>query len=95
MASQCLQTAFCLSSEDDHLKVDQGLLEIFENATKEQPVKMKTGQHWKLLTNLFLQLKKKATPPPEVREKADGLKLEGNQLMKDENYEEAAKKYTA
>ena len=38
VASQCLQTAFCLSSEDTHLEVNTNLEDMFETATKGEPV---------------------------------------------------------
>ena len=40
------------------------------------------------------QLRKKGTPPPEDKEKAEKLKLEGNDLMRSENFEQAVEKYT-
>ena len=39
VASQCLQTAYCLAPEDTHLEVSKGLEEIFNAATQNEPVK--------------------------------------------------------
>ena len=38
VASQCLQTAYCLAPEDTHLEVSKGLEEIFHSATQNEPV---------------------------------------------------------
>ena len=38
VASQCLQTAYCLAPEDTHLEVSSGLEDIFTTATKNEPV---------------------------------------------------------
>lgn len=39
VASQCLQTAYCLAPEDTHLEVSNSLEDIFNNATKSEPVR--------------------------------------------------------
>jgi len=39
VASQCLQTAFCLSQEDTHLGVSKTLEEIFSDATQGEPLR--------------------------------------------------------
>ena len=38
VASQCLQTAYCLAPEDTHLEVSQPLTELFRSATQNEPV---------------------------------------------------------
>lgn len=38
VASQCMQTAFCLAPEDAHLEVTKPLEDIFNEATKNEPV---------------------------------------------------------
>lgn len=76
VANQCLQTAYCLSSEDTHLEVSQPLEAIFRNATLNEP------------------MKKKAPPTPSEKEEAEKLKLEGNDLMRTEQFEAAIEKYT-
>ena len=38
VASQCLQTAYCLGPEDTHLEVSKGLEDIFISTTKNEPV---------------------------------------------------------
>ena len=38
VASQCLQTAYCMASEDTHLEVSRTLFDIFVDATKNEPV---------------------------------------------------------
>ena len=43
VASQCLQTAYCLAPEDNHLEVSKSLEELFHSATQSEPVS--TVQH--------------------------------------------------
>ena len=38
VASQCLQTAYCMAPEDTHLEVSKPLFDIFADATKNEPV---------------------------------------------------------
>ena len=38
MASQCLQSAYALTSEDKHLEVSRTLENIFQESTKSEPV---------------------------------------------------------
>ena len=38
VASQCLQTAYCLAPEDTHLEVSKDLESIFTAATQSEPV---------------------------------------------------------
>ena len=38
VASQCLQSAYALTSEDKHLEVSKNLENIFQEATKNEPV---------------------------------------------------------
>ena len=40
VASQCLQTAYCMAPEDTHLEVSTPLFDIFVNATKNEPVSL-------------------------------------------------------
>lgn len=76
VASQCLQTAYCMAPEDTHLEVSRPLLNIFTDATKNEPLKSKT-------------------PPTESeKEEAERLKVQGNDLMRTEQYEGAIEKYT-
>merc|ERR1712227_381735 len=76
VASQCLQTAYCLAPEDTHLEVSKGLEDIFTSATKNEPIK------------------KKAPATGEEKEQAEKLKLEGNDLMRTEDFPGAIEKYT-
>jgi len=76
VASQCLQTAYCLAPEDTHLAVSKPIDVIFNEATVNEP------------------LKKKAPPTADEKEQAEKLKLEGNELMRAEKFEEAIEKYT-
>ena len=99
MASQCLQTAFCLSAEDEHLGVKTKLEDMFAAATAGEPVRTTiflTFVSFCLMISgrCLFQLRKKGTPPPEDKEKAEKLKLEGNDLMRSENFEQAVEKYT-
>ena len=40
VASQCLQTAYCLAPEDTHLEVSKDLESIFNAATQSEPVSL-------------------------------------------------------
>ena len=44
VASQCLQTAYCLAPEDSHLEVSQDIEDIFKRATQSEPVRMTHDQ---------------------------------------------------
>jgi len=76
VASQCLQTAYCLAPEDTHLEVSKSLQEIFNETTKSEP------------------MKKKAPPTNAEKEEAEKLKVEGNDLMRSEDFPGAIEKYT-
>jgi len=39
VASQCLQSAYALNTEDKHLEVSKSLPTIFQEATKNEPVR--------------------------------------------------------
>jgi len=41
VASQCLQTAYCLAPEDKHLQVSKPIEQIFKDATKNEPLRKK------------------------------------------------------
>uniref|UniRef100_H2LC95 Small glutamine-rich tetratricopeptide repeat-containing protein beta n=1 Tax=Oryzias latipes TaxID=8090 RepID=H2LC95_ORYLA len=78
VAIQCLETTFKISSSDGHLAVSQPLREIFLNAL------LKNGN-----------ITSPETPPsPEDIERAEQLKNEGNNHMKEENYRCALDCYT-
>jgi len=76
VASQCLQTAYCMAPEDTHLEVSQPLNQLFHSATQNEP------------------MKKKAPPTVAEKEEAEKLKLEGNELMRAEDFPGAIEKYT-
>uniref|UniRef100_A0A669CUD8 Small glutamine-rich tetratricopeptide repeat-containing protein beta n=1 Tax=Oreochromis niloticus TaxID=8128 RepID=A0A669CUD8_ORENI len=78
VAIQCLETTFKISSSDCHLSVPQSLREIFLNA---------------LLKNDNLTIPE-SSPSPEDIERAELLKNEGNNHMKEENYRSAVECYT-
>uniref|UniRef100_A0A673CKE7 Small glutamine-rich tetratricopeptide repeat-containing protein beta n=1 Tax=Sphaeramia orbicularis TaxID=375764 RepID=A0A673CKE7_9TELE len=78
VAIQCLETTFKISSSDCHLAVPQPLTEIFLNA---------------LLKNDNLTIPE-TSPSPEDIERAEQLKNEGNNHMKEENYRCAVECYT-
>uniref|UniRef100_A0A3Q0R0K3 Small glutamine-rich tetratricopeptide repeat-containing protein beta n=1 Tax=Amphilophus citrinellus TaxID=61819 RepID=A0A3Q0R0K3_AMPCI len=78
VAIQCLETTFKISSSDCHLAVPQPLREIFLNA---------------LLKNDNLTIPE-SSPSPEDIERAEQLKNEGNNHMKEENYRSAVECYT-
>jgi len=76
VASQCLQTAYCLAPEDTHLEVSESLEDIFKSVTQNEP------------------LKKKPPPTASEKEEAEKLKLEGNDLMRAEDFAGSIEKYT-
>uniref|UniRef100_A0A3Q2PZH9 Small glutamine-rich tetratricopeptide repeat-containing protein beta n=1 Tax=Fundulus heteroclitus TaxID=8078 RepID=A0A3Q2PZH9_FUNHE len=78
VAIQCLETTFKISPSDCHLAVSQPLREIFLNA---------------LLKNDNLTVPE-TSPSPEDIERAEQLKNEGNNHMKEENYRCAVECYT-
>uniref|UniRef100_A0A8C1P1L1 Small glutamine-rich tetratricopeptide repeat (TPR)-containing, beta n=1 Tax=Cyprinus carpio TaxID=7962 RepID=A0A8C1P1L1_CYPCA len=78
IAVQCLETTFKISSSDYHLAVPQPLREIFLNS---------------LLKNDIVSLPE-TFPSPEDLERAEQLKNEGNNHMKEENYSSAVDCYT-
>nr|ACO14755.1 Small glutamine-rich tetratricopeptide repeat-containing protein A [Caligus clemensi] len=41
VANQCLQSAYALSQEDEHLRTEPGLLSLFVSATSHQPMQRK------------------------------------------------------
>lgn len=75
VASQCLQTAYCMAPEDTHLEVSKSLEELFHSATQSEP------------------MKKKAPPTAAEKEEAEKLKIEGNELMRSEDFPGAIEKY--
>ncbi|KAM8828607.1 small glutamine-rich tetratricopeptide repeat-containing protein beta isoform 1-T4 [Spinachia spinachia] len=78
VAIQCLETTFKISSSDSHLAVPQPLTDIFLNC---------------LLKNDNIT-QPETSPSPEVIERAEQLKNEGNNHMKEENYRCAVECYT-
>uniref|UniRef100_A0A096MEE5 Small glutamine-rich tetratricopeptide repeat-containing protein beta n=1 Tax=Poecilia formosa TaxID=48698 RepID=A0A096MEE5_POEFO len=84
VAIQCLETTFKISSSDCHLAVSQPLREIFLNALLKLPA---------LLQNDNLTVPE-TSPSPEDIERAEQLKNEGNNHMKEENYRCAVECYT-
>ncbi|XP_056322126.1 small glutamine-rich tetratricopeptide repeat-containing protein beta isoform X2 [Danio aesculapii] len=78
VAIQCLETTFKISSSDCHLAAPQPLREIFLNS---------------LLKNDIVTLPQ-TFPSPEDIERAEQLKNEGNNHMKEENYSSAVDCYT-
>uniref|UniRef100_A0A3Q1I152 Small glutamine-rich tetratricopeptide repeat-containing protein beta n=1 Tax=Anabas testudineus TaxID=64144 RepID=A0A3Q1I152_ANATE len=78
VAIQCLETTFKISSSDCHLAVPQPLREIFLNS---------------LLKNDNITIPE-TSPSPEDIERAEQLKNEGNNHMKEDNYRCAVECYT-
>ncbi|XP_051541593.1 small glutamine-rich tetratricopeptide repeat-containing protein beta-like isoform X2 [Myxocyprinus asiaticus] len=78
VAIQCLETTFKIRSSDFHLAGPQPLREIFLNS---------------LLKNDVIPLSE-LSPSPEDIERAEQLKNEGNNHMKEENYSSAVDCYT-
>ncbi|XP_056290076.1 small glutamine-rich tetratricopeptide repeat-containing protein beta [Pseudoliparis swirei] len=79
VAIQCLETTFRISSSERHLAVTRPLAAIFTSS---------------LLTNDNLSAPE-SSPSPEDMERAEQLKNEGNNHMKEENYRCAVECYTA
>ncbi|MBN3308140.1 small glutamine-rich tetratricopeptide repeat-containing protein beta [Amia ocellicauda] len=78
VAIQCMETTFKISSEDRHLAVPQPLTEIF-------------------LSSIFKNdnlSNPETLASPEDAERAEQLKNEGNNHMKEENYSSAVECYT-
>uniref|UniRef100_A0A3Q3WC65 Small glutamine-rich tetratricopeptide repeat-containing protein beta n=1 Tax=Mola mola TaxID=94237 RepID=A0A3Q3WC65_MOLML len=80
VAIQCLETTFKISSSDCHLAVPQPLTEIFLNSL----LKVRACTHPGTNTS----------PMPGDIERAEQLKNEGNNHMKEENYRCAVECYT-
>ncbi|CAL8277498.1 unnamed protein product [Merluccius merluccius] len=78
VAIQCLETTFKVSSSDCHLAVLQPLPEIFLNS---------------LLKNDNMTVPE-TSPPPKDIERAEQLKNDGNNHMKEENYSRAMECYS-
>ncbi|KAI1289984.1 Small glutamine-rich tetratricopeptide repeat-containing protein alpha [Halotydeus destructor] len=78
VAIQCLESAYEVSSSDAHLLPSKTLTEIFSEAVKDEPVKEQA----------------EAAISEETKTEAEGLKNEGNNLMKLEKFDEALKCYT-
>ncbi|KAM8961311.1 small glutamine-rich tetratricopeptide repeat-containing protein beta isoform 2-T2 [Pelodytes ibericus] len=79
VAVQCLETVFKISPEDTHLAVPMSLEEVFSQA---------------YLKNEELTPTDSPSSSPANIEKADQLKDEGNNFMKEQNYEAAMTCYT-
>ena len=94
MASQCLQSAYALNTEDKHLAVSKPLQAIFLDATKNEPVGS-TMHKINMLESIFLpQLQKKSPPSAADKEEAERLKTEGNNLMRTEKFVDALEMYS-
>lgn len=78
MAIQCLESAYSISSSDVRLLPKKSLIEIFREGTKDDPFVKESEED---ITE-------------EMKQEAERLKVEGNNLMKQEKYEEALKNYT-
>ena len=91
MASQCLQSAYALNTEDKHLAVSKPLQAIFQEATKNEPVGI-----FVLFCpiQLLAQLQKKSPPSAADKEEAERLKTEGNNLMRTEKFVDALEMYS-
>ncbi|XP_048875505.1 small glutamine-rich tetratricopeptide repeat-containing protein beta isoform X1 [Brienomyrus brachyistius] len=78
VAIQCLETTFKISSSDSNLAVPQPLTEIFSNSIY-------------MNDNVSIP---DTSPSPEDTERAEQLKNEGNNHMKEENYASAVECYS-
>ena len=93
VASQCLQSAYALNTEDKHLAVSKPLQAIFQEATKNEPVR--STMYKTTCLNPFLpQLQKKSPPSAADKEEAERLKTEGNNLMRTEKFVDALEMYS-
>nr|XP_032826831.1 small glutamine-rich tetratricopeptide repeat-containing protein alpha isoform X1 [Petromyzon marinus]XP_032826832.1 small glutamine-rich tetratricopeptide repeat-containing protein alpha isoform X1 [Petromyzon marinus] len=86
VATQCLETAFGVSAADSHLAVSRPLLDIFVEATQDEPASNPPLSQEKALPD--------CTVSEEDRTRADKYKNEGNQYMREERYSEAVECYT-
>ncbi|XP_024252588.1 small glutamine-rich tetratricopeptide repeat-containing protein beta-like [Oncorhynchus tshawytscha] len=80
VAIQCLETTFKINSSDCHLAAPQHLTEIFLNSL------LKNDQN--------NPVPPETSPSPEDTERAEQLKNEGNNHMKEENYSCAVECYS-
>ncbi|CDQ60757.1 unnamed protein product [Oncorhynchus mykiss] len=80
VAIQCLETTFKINSSDCHLAAPQPLTEIFLNSL------LKNDQN--------NPVPPETSPSPEDTERAEQLKNEGNNHMKEENYSCAVECYS-
>nr|XP_045585444.1 small glutamine-rich tetratricopeptide repeat-containing protein alpha-like isoform X1 [Procambarus clarkii] len=89
VAVQCLETAYGVSLSQNDLAVSKSLYQIFNEATKGEPVRENATR----ITSVKMEsAPKEATP--EEKEEAEQLKNEGNKLMRDEKFTEALDCYT-
>ncbi|KAA8584345.1 hypothetical protein FQN60_008130 [Etheostoma spectabile] len=94
VAIQCLETTFKISSSDCHLAVPQPLTEIFLNSLLKVGTAPSLGPmlyHTNKNDNITIP---ETSPSPEDIERAEQLKNEGNNHMKEENYRCAVECYT-
>ncbi|XP_070599129.1 small glutamine-rich tetratricopeptide repeat-containing protein alpha [Erythrolamprus reginae] len=80
VAIQCLETAFGVSVDDKGLAISQKLPEIFEAAAAKEPLQS-------------CPLAEPAPPSEEEVAEAERLKTEGNERMKEENFQSAVAFY--
>uniref|UniRef100_A0A8C5M2V5 Small glutamine-rich tetratricopeptide repeat-containing protein beta n=1 Tax=Leptobrachium leishanense TaxID=445787 RepID=A0A8C5M2V5_9ANUR len=79
VAVQCLETVFKIGPEDIHLATSKSLEEVFSHAC--------------LKSDMLTPIESPTLPSADM-EKAEQLKDEGNNFMKDQNYEAAMDCYT-
>ena len=92
VASQCLQSAYALNTDDKHLAVSKPLQAIFQEATKNEPVGFLL--FYEIHFSFFPQLQKKSPPSAADKEEAERLKTEGNNLMRTEKFVDALEMYS-
>ena len=63
VASQCLQSAYALNTEDKHLAVSKPLQAIFQEATKNEPVG--SAMDIDNFKSIFFLSCKRSRPPPQ------------------------------
>uniref|UniRef100_UPI00358FCEEF small glutamine-rich tetratricopeptide repeat-containing protein alpha-like n=1 Tax=Myxine glutinosa TaxID=7769 RepID=UPI00358FCEEF len=92
VAIQCLENVFGIGAHDKHLSISTPLLEAFRDAMQKEPAALHGIVRPEVLMNGGIV--ESDSVPPADRTKAEKLKNQGNDLMKEEAYLEALDYYT-
>ncbi|CAN0139160.1 unnamed protein product [Lampetra fluviatilis] len=91
VATQCLETAFGVTAADSHLAVSRPLLDIFVEATQDEPVSPPQPPRE---PSCAVSSETTTHPPAEQTSGAQRGGTERNQYMREERYSEAVECYT-